>query len=49
MHADLIARTADLHRAEMERVARDERLLALTREGSRSLWARIRTPRRHTS
>ncbi|HJE58211.1 MAG TPA: hypothetical protein K8V84_06805 [Nocardiopsis listeri] len=51
MHADLSAQAADLYRAEAERAARHERLIASARTGRpglRELWARIRTPRSHT-
>ncbi|SIO84157.1 hypothetical protein [Nocardiopsis sp. JB363] len=51
MHADLSAQAADLYRAEAERVARYERLVASVktrRPGLRKLWARFRTPRSHT-
>lgn len=48
MHADLSAQAADLYRAEMERAARHERRAAKARTGPRGLWARIRTPHRHT-
>lgn len=50
MHADLSAQAADLYRAEAERVARHERLVASVKGGKpglRKLWARIRTPRSH--
>ena len=50
---DLNAQAADLHRAEAERVARNERLIAEARGSVASrlgrLWTRLRTPRRaHT-
>lgn len=51
MHADLSAQAADLYRAEAERAARRERLIASTKTGKpglRKLWARLRTPRSHT-
>ncbi|MEU3309984.1 hypothetical protein ACWGSK_18215 [Nocardiopsis sp. NPDC055551] len=51
MHADLSAQAADLYRAEAERVARHDRLVASVKTrgpGLRRLWARIRTPRSHT-
>ena len=46
MHPDLNAQAADLYRAEMERAALRERRAAQARNRPRSLWTRIRTPRR---
>lgn len=49
MNADLIAQAADIYRAEAERAARHERLIAQVQGGAkarlRRLWARLRTPR----
>ncbi|WP_211717799.1 hypothetical protein [Nocardiopsis sp. MG754419] len=50
MHPDLSARAADLYRAERERAAHRERLIATVaggaESGRRTVWARFRTPRR---